>query len=245
MPRIGTRENHWSMDSRVQPATVLGNGAQDSSLSYGTWCPWTPPGRCGYACKDSNCGKCVSFSSSAYCQASKTNCERDCKGTFCPNAEDAAARGIKFKDLVKVFNDRGAVICAAFPTERLRRGLCHGYESCAIYDPLGEPGNSVDRGGCLNQLSPRRSQIKQAHAMGTSAWPPRGGGATPPKGTSARRMRKGGGASSTSTTLRTTRYTSRQASGVAVRGFLPPPGKSDTIDSDDKILLHAPRVRSL
>ena len=85
------------------------------------------------------------------------------------NAEDAAARGIKFKDLVKVFNDRGAVICAAFPTERLRRGLCHGYESCAIYDPLGEPGNSVDRGGCLNQLSPRRSQIKQAHAMGTSA----------------------------------------------------------------------------
>ena len=85
------------------------------------------------------------------------------------NAEDAAARGIKFKDLVKVHNDRGAVICAAFPTERLRRGLCHGYESCAIYDPLGEPGNSVDRGGCLNQLSPRRSQIKQAHSMATSA----------------------------------------------------------------------------
>ena len=59
------------------------------TAAYGTWCPWTPPGRCGYACKDSNCGKCVSFSSSAYCQASKTNCERDCKGTFCANGDDA------------------------------------------------------------------------------------------------------------------------------------------------------------
>ena len=61
------------------------------TAAYGTWCPWTPPGRCGYACTDSDCGKCVSFSSSAYCQASKTNCERDCKGTFCPNGDDAEA----------------------------------------------------------------------------------------------------------------------------------------------------------
>ena len=85
------------------------------------------------------------------------------------NAEDARQRGIEFRDLVKVYNSRGAVICAAFPTERLRRGLVHGYESCATYDPLGEPGNSIDRGGCLNQLTPKRSQIKQAHSMGTSA----------------------------------------------------------------------------
>jgi len=85
------------------------------------------------------------------------------------NAEDAKQRGIEFRDLVKVYNSRGAVICAAFPTERLRRGLVHGYESCATYDPLGEPGNSIDRGGCLNQLTPKRSQIKQAHSMGTSA----------------------------------------------------------------------------
>ena len=35
------------------------------------------------------------------------------------NAEDAAARGIKKHDLVKVYNDRGAVICAALPTQRL------------------------------------------------------------------------------------------------------------------------------
>ncbi|SVB45212.1 uncharacterized protein METZ01_LOCUS198066, partial [marine metagenome] len=85
------------------------------------------------------------------------------------NAEDAFDRDIKMRDLVKVYNGRGAVICAAFPTERLRRGLVHGYESCATYEPIGEPGNSVDRGGCLNQLTPKRSQIKQAHSMGSSA----------------------------------------------------------------------------
>ena len=69
--------------------------------------------------------------------------------------EDAAERGIKKHDLVKVYNDRGAVICAALPTQRLPRGVCHGYESSAIYDPMGEPGKSVDRGGCVNLLTPR------------------------------------------------------------------------------------------
>ena len=81
------------------------------------------------------------------------------------NAEDAAARGIKKHDLVKVYNDRGAVICAALPTQRLPRGVCHGYESSAVYDPMGEPGKSVDRGGCLNLLTPHKSQTKSTHAL--------------------------------------------------------------------------------
>ena len=81
------------------------------------------------------------------------------------NAEDAAERGIKQHELVKVFNDRGAVICAAVPTQRLPRGVCHGYESSAVYDPMGEPGKSVDRGGCLNLLTPERSQTKMTHAL--------------------------------------------------------------------------------
>ncbi len=76
------------------------------------------------------------------------------------NADDAKARGINKHDLVKVFNDRGAVICAALPTQRLPRGVAHGYESSAIYDPMGEPGKSVDRGGCLNLLTPERTQTK-------------------------------------------------------------------------------------
>jgi trimethylamine-N-oxide reductase (cytochrome c) len=81
------------------------------------------------------------------------------------NAEDAKERGIGKHDLVKVFNDRGAVICAALPTQRLPRGVAHGYESSAIYDPIGEPGKSVDRGGCLNLLTPERTQTKSTHSL--------------------------------------------------------------------------------
>ena len=44
------------------------------------------------------------------------------------NPRDAAARGIKNHDLVKVYNDRGAVICAAKVTERIRPGTVHGWE---------------------------------------------------------------------------------------------------------------------
>lgn len=73
------------------------------------------------------------------------------------NSEDAKARGIGQHDLVKVFNDRGAVVCAAQLTERVPPGTVHSYESSAVYDPMGEPGNSVDRGGCINQLTPKRS----------------------------------------------------------------------------------------
>jgi anaerobic selenocysteine-containing dehydrogenase len=84
------------------------------------------------------------------------------------NAEDAMARGIGRHDLVRVYNERGAVICAAVPTRRLRPGIAHGYESSARYEPMGRPGESPDRGGALNQLSPRRTQLRHAHAMGTS-----------------------------------------------------------------------------
>ena len=85
------------------------------------------------------------------------------------NPKDAAARGIGNDDLVKVHNERGAVICAAMLTNRLPAGVAHGYESSANYKPLGEPGKSVDIGGCLNLLSPKRSQVKQAHAMASSS----------------------------------------------------------------------------
>jgi len=85
------------------------------------------------------------------------------------NPEDAAARGIKMHDVVKVHNERGAVLCAARVTERVRPGTIHGYESCAVYDPMGEPGQSVDRGGCLNQLTPPKSQLKKGHSMGSSS----------------------------------------------------------------------------
>ena len=60
------------------------------------------------------------------------------------------------------------MICAALPTQRLPRGVCHGYESSAVYDPMGEPGKSVDRGGCLNLLTPERTQTKTTHSLAGS-----------------------------------------------------------------------------
>ncbi len=69
---------------------------------------------------------------------------------------DASARGIDEGDLIRLFNDRGAVICVARLTERVVRGVVHSYESSANYDPIGEPGASPDRGGCVNVLTPKR-----------------------------------------------------------------------------------------
>lgn len=80
------------------------------------------------------------------------------------NSKDAATRGIVENDLVKVHNDRGAVICAAQLTERIRPGSVHSYESSANYEPMGEPGKSAERGGCINQLTPSRMMIKKSHA---------------------------------------------------------------------------------
>ncbi|MFH1125086.1 MAG: molybdopterin-dependent oxidoreductase [Pseudomonadota bacterium] len=98
------------------------------------------------------------------------------------NTKDARARGIKEEDLVKVFNGRGAVICAAQVTERVPPGTVHSYESSAVYDPVGEPGFSPDRGGCINQLTPSRMMIRKSHSMAANSclvqiekWPREGG----------------------------------------------------------------------
>lgn len=83
------------------------------------------------------------------------------------NAQDASKRGIKMHDLVLAYNDRGAVVCAAEVTERLPEGVAHSYSASGVYDPMGEPGYSVDRGGCINQLTPKRSIAKKV--TGTAA----------------------------------------------------------------------------
>jgi anaerobic selenocysteine-containing dehydrogenase len=43
--------------------------------------------------------------------------------------------------------------------------MVHSYESCAVYDPIGEPGESADRGGCINLLTPHRFISKNACGM--------------------------------------------------------------------------------
>lgn len=85
------------------------------------------------------------------------------------NTADASARGITHGELVRLFNDRGSVICAAYVTERLRPGVLQAYESSARYDPIGEPGKSTDRGGCVNNLTNQRSQSRKTSSMAPGA----------------------------------------------------------------------------
>jgi trimethylamine-N-oxide reductase (cytochrome c) len=80
------------------------------------------------------------------------------------NDKDAQARGIAHHQIVEVFNDRGSVLCAAHLTQRVPQGTVHSYESSALYEPIGEPGRSPDRGGSINTLTPSRAIIKKSHS---------------------------------------------------------------------------------
>jgi trimethylamine-N-oxide reductase (cytochrome c) len=54
------------------------------------------------------------------------------------------------------------VLLSAQVTERVPPGVAHSYESSAVYDPVGEPGYSPDRGGCINIITPHRFISKNA-----------------------------------------------------------------------------------
>ena len=84
------------------------------------------------------------------------------------NPADARARGIGENALVRIFNQQGAVLCAARLTHCARPGVVHGYEASARYEPVGEPGRSMDIGGTLNLLTPKRPQFKRSHSLGNS-----------------------------------------------------------------------------
>jgi trimethylamine-N-oxide reductase (cytochrome c) len=57
------------------------------------------------------------------------------------------------------------VILAAQVTERVPPGTVHSYESCADYDATGKPGESADRAGCINILTPARFITKNSSGM--------------------------------------------------------------------------------
>ncbi len=83
------------------------------------------------------------------------------------NPEDAAARGIAQRDLVRVFNDRGAVLCAADIVNTVTAGVVKTYESSAEFDLLKTDKGVVDRGGSVNMLTSSRPQV-----VGTDASAP-------------------------------------------------------------------------
>ncbi|MEM7280218.1 MAG: molybdopterin-dependent oxidoreductase [Pseudomonadota bacterium] len=79
--------------------------------------------------------------------------------------EDAESRGIRHHDLIKVYNDRGNVICAADVSGMMAAGVVKGYEASARYQTVEVDGEQLEVGGCLNSLTPGRSQTAGTHSM--------------------------------------------------------------------------------
>jgi molybdopterin guanine dinucleotide-containing S/N-oxide reductase-like protein len=83
------------------------------------------------------------------------------------NPVDAAQRRIGQGDVVKVYNERGTVLVAAYVTERILPGVVsidHG----AKYDPV-IPG-VLDRGGAINTITPHNTTSKNACGMAVSGF---------------------------------------------------------------------------
>ena len=83
------------------------------------------------------------------------------------NPSDAAARGIENGDIVKIFNERGAVLGGAYVTERLMQGVVY-MDHGARYNPI-VPGE-LDRGGAINTITPHNITSKNATGMVVSGF---------------------------------------------------------------------------
>ncbi|MDD2862356.1 MAG: molybdopterin dinucleotide binding domain-containing protein, partial [Acidiphilium sp.] len=86
------------------------------------------------------------------------------------NPADAAVRGICHHGLVRLFNERGSVLCAADVSPLIAEGVAKTFESSAVLDIFEDPRyGRVDRGGCVNLLTPRRHQVKGTSGMGCNS----------------------------------------------------------------------------
>ena len=83
------------------------------------------------------------------------------------NLVEAEKRGIENGDVVKVFNERGGVLCGAYVTERLMAGVAY-VDHGARYDPI-VPGE-LDRGGAINTITPHKITSKNCAGMVVSGF---------------------------------------------------------------------------
>ncbi|MFC1902176.1 molybdopterin-dependent oxidoreductase [Chloroflexota bacterium] len=83
------------------------------------------------------------------------------------HTSEAKKRGIRSGDIVKVYNERGAVLGGAYVTERLMTGVTY-MDHGARYDPI-IPGE-LDRGGAINTISPIEITSKNCAGMATSGY---------------------------------------------------------------------------
>ena len=79
----------------------------------------------------------------------------------------AAERGIQHGDIVKVYNERGIVLCGAYVTERVMPGIAYVDHGSRL-DPI-IPG-WLDRGGCINCITPTSMTSKNSTGMAVSGF---------------------------------------------------------------------------
>ena len=79
----------------------------------------------------------------------------------------AAECGISHGDIIKVFNERGTVLCGAYVTERLIPNTIY-VDHGSRFDPI-EAG-AIDRGGAINLITPRNNISKYATGMVVSGF---------------------------------------------------------------------------
>jgi anaerobic selenocysteine-containing dehydrogenase len=82
------------------------------------------------------------------------------------NPKDAEKRDIKDGDIVKVFNERGVVMCGARVWERMAPGVVY-VDHGARHDPIID---NVDRGGAINTIAPNGLTSKNACGQATSGY---------------------------------------------------------------------------
>ena len=80
---------------------------------------------------------------------------------------EAEKRGIRHGDIVKVFNERGVVLCGAYVTERLITKTCY-IDHGARLDPI-IPGE-LDRGGAINTITPTALTSTNSTGMAVSGF---------------------------------------------------------------------------
>jgi trimethylamine-N-oxide reductase (cytochrome c) len=83
------------------------------------------------------------------------------------NPMTAKERGIEYGDVIKIFNERGTVLCAAYLTERLIEGTIY-VDHGSRFDPID--AESLDRGGAINLITPTAITSKTVTGMAVSGF---------------------------------------------------------------------------
>jgi trimethylamine-N-oxide reductase (cytochrome c) len=81
---------------------------------------------------------------------------------------DAAKRGIKHGDIVKVYNERGTILGAAYITERVMPGVVSMDHGARV--DLISAEDRIDRGGAINLICPSKTTSKNVSGMVVSAF---------------------------------------------------------------------------